>query len=326
VTVLDPISLLPPELRSPAPGLTLEADVPLATCGTFQLGGPARLLVTATTPDALARVRHALPHLPRPHAFIGAGSNILFADDGWPGTVVRYLNPDFTPPARQPDGTWRVSAAVELDTLAAWACTRGIARWEAFSGIPGTVGGALVGNAGAWGVQMEHMIQSVHGWDPGGNPRTWSVKDCQFSYRDSRLKHDGSWVSELTLLPAPGNPGEQQAERARILALRAEKHPDWRQTPCIGSFFKNVEPSSAAERRRAAGWFLEQVGAKTETEGGAAVYPKHANILIKAAPRCTARDVLTLARRLQKRVQEQFRLTLEPEILVLDPTELNNER
>lgn len=306
------MNLLPPH-----PGLTLAENVPLSTCGTFQLGGPARLLITATTPDALALVRNTLPRLPQPAAFIGAGSNILFADEGWPGTIVRYLSTDFTPPVLQPDGTWRVSAALELDALAAWASRHGIARWEAFSGIPGTLGGALVGNAGAWGVQMEHMIHSVHGFDPNGHPRTWSVADCHFSYRDSRLKHDGSWVSELTLRPDPGNPDEQLAERTRILALRAEKHPDWRQTPCIGSFFKNIEPSSAAERRRAAGWFLEQIGAKSETEGGAAVYAKHANILIKASSHCTATDIRRLAQRLQTRVQEQFHLTLEPEILYL---------
>ncbi|MCC5845071.1 MAG: UDP-N-acetylmuramate dehydrogenase [Verrucomicrobia bacterium] len=299
------------------PDITVEAGIPLSTCGTFQVGGPAKILITCGTPEALAKVRALAAELPPPLAFIGAGSNILFADTGWPGTLVRYTTDTFTPPRPLPDGSWRVNAAIQLDALAAWACDQGIKGWEAFSGIPGTVGGAVVGNAGAWGVQMEHMLCAVHGWDAAGQPRDWTADDCAFTYRDSRLKHDGSWVGEITLLPLPGDPQQQQTERARILALRAEKHPDWRTTPCIGSFFKNIQPSSAAERRQAAGWFLEQVGAKTETEGGAAVYEKHANILIKAAPTCTATDVHRLALRLQQRVHEKFNIQLEREIQTL---------
>lgn len=306
-----------PALLENTPGITLATGILLSACGTFQLGGPAGVLITCCTPDALARVRALAADLPPPLAFIGAGSNILFADTGWPGTLVRYTTDTFTPPCPLPGGSWRVNAAVQLDALAAWACEQGLKGWEAFSGIPGTVGGAVVGNAGAWGVQMEHMLSAVHGWDAAGQPRDWSVTDCAFTYRDSRLKHDGSWVSEITLTPQPGDPERQRAERARILALRAEKHPDWRITPCIGSFFKNIQPSSAADRRQAAGWFLEQVGAKTETEGGAAVCEKHANILIKAAPTCTAADVHRLALRLEQRVHETFGIQLEREIQTL---------
>lgn len=299
------------------PGIRIGRRVPLSACGSFQLGGPAGLLVTCKSPEALKTVRDAAAWLPRPLAFMGAGSNILFADAGWPGTLVRYTCEDFALPRRMENGCWRVNAAVQLDALADWACQQGIGNWEAFSGIPGTVGGAVVGNAGAWGVQMEHMLQEIHGWDNKGLPRVWSIEDCGFSYRDSRLKHDGSWVSEVTLSPIPGQTDTQCRERAHILSLRAEKHPDWRKVPCIGSFFKNIQPSSAAERRQAAGWFLEQVGAKGERVGGAAVFAKHANILIKDGPDCTAADVLNLSLRLQARVREQFGIDLEREVQLL---------
>lgn len=299
------------------PDLQIRHQVPLSECGTFQLGGPAALLITCTTPAALSAVRDVAADLPSPLAFIGAGSNMLFADAGWPGTLVRYTREDFPPPERQADGSWRVNAAVPLDALAEWACRQGILGWEAFSGIPGTVGGAVVGNAGAWGVQMEHRLHAVCGWDAKGAPQVWTVEACGFSYRNSALKHNGSWVSEVLLSPDPGHAADQCAERERILALRAEKHPDWRKTPCIGSFFKNIQPSSAAERRQASGWFLEQVGAKTETEGGAAVFARHANILIKASADCTASDVLRLSMRLEERVRDRFGIELEREIQLL---------
>lgn len=299
------------------PDIRIGRQVPLSGCGSFQLGGPAGLLVTCTGPEALKTVRNEAARLPRPLALMGAGTNILFSDAGWPGTLVRYTREDFCPPRRMENGCWRVNAAVQLDALAEWACQHGIGNWEAFSGIPGTVGGAVVGNAGAWGVQMEHMLQEIHGWDDKGETRIWSIEDCGFSYRDSRLKHDGSWVSEVILSPIPGQPEAQCRERARILALRTEKHPDWRKVPCIGSFFKNIQPSSAAERRQAAGWFLDKVGAKGEREGGAAVFAKHANILIKDGPDCTAADVLNLSLRLQARVREQFGIDLEREVQLL---------
>jgi UDP-N-acetylmuramate dehydrogenase len=299
------------------PGISVKYGFPLSACGTFQLGGPAHTLITCETPEALKSVREHKPLLRQPVAFIGAGSNMLFADTGWPGTLIRYTTETLTPPVPQDGDRWRISAAVQLDALAAWACDQGWDGWEAFSGIPGTVGGAVVGNAGAWGVQMEHMLYEARGWNAEGSARVWSAADCGFSYRDSRLKHDGSWVSEITFTVRTADPARLRSERARILALRAEKHPDWRATPCIGSFFKNIQPSSAAERRQAAGWFLEQTGAKSETEGGAAVYPKHANILIKASPDCTASDVLRLSERLQANVRNQFGLELEREIRLL---------
>ena len=103
-------------------------------------------------------------------------------------------------------------------------------------------------------------------------------------------------------------------ERERILAWRRARHPDWRSVPCAGSFFRNVEPVSTAGRRQAAGWFLEQAGASSMRVGGAAVFPRHANILIKADPACTAQDVYDLSVRMAAAVRERFGLELVREV------------
>jgi UDP-N-acetylmuramate dehydrogenase len=310
--------MLPPHLSLPSALLAfpLREGVLLSSLGTFQLGGAARWVLELSSPESLRRVRAALAGSGLPAVLIGEGSNLLFSDEGWPGLVVRYVNPEALP---EPLGgnLWQVSAAMPLDALSAWAVDRGLAGLEAFSGIPGTLGGAVVGNAGAWGRQMEQVVVSVQVIDATGAEQTWLNADCGFSYRDSLLKTEDVWVASLRFRTEAGDRSVLQAERARILALRAEKHPDWRKMPCIGSFFRNVEPSSAAERRRAAGWFLEEAGAKTCRVGGAAVFSKHANILIKATETCRAADVAALARLLQERVRSLQGLDLVREVRYL---------
>ena len=106
------------------------------------------------------------------------------------------------------------------------------------------------------------------------------------------------------------------AERAEILATRAEKHPNLESHPCIGSFFRNIEPTSAAGRRQAAGWFLEQAGANELVVGGARLFEKHANIIVHGEG-CTAQDVFDLSQLMQERVVDQFALQLEREIRCL---------
>ena len=105
-------------------------------------------------------------------------------------------------------------------------------------------------------------------------------------------------------------------ERNRILSLRKDKHPDWKNEPCAGSVFRNIEPTSAAEKRQAAGWFLEEAGVKDFKEGGAYIYPKHANIII-AGKSATAKDVYLLSQRMKKAVKDKFNINLVREIKLL---------
>lgn len=312
----DPIPVLIQRIRSA--GLQVHEQVPLSECGTFRLGGPAKWVVECRTPTCLIRTRDLLKQAGVPALLLGEGSNVLFSDEGWPGVLVRYQDgdPEVT---HTGSGRVRVSASANLDAVVSSCVGRGIGGLEAFSGIPGTVGGAVAGNAGAWGVQMEHVVHRVFGLDDLGNPRSWSREDCGFTYRDSRLKHDGSWVCDVELFVTQEDAAVLQAERLRILDMRSERHPHLDREPCIGSIFRNIEPTSAAERRQAAGWYLEQAGAKDMAEGGAKVFTKHANIIVNAGEACRADDVATLARRMADAVKSSFDLTLVREVRYLGP-------
>lgn len=297
-------------------GASVFRNRPLTELGTFRLGGPAARVVECNTPEVLERVKNLCVDHEIPALLIGEGSNLLFSDEGWPGVLVRYAEGEQLPEAAG-EGIWRVPASLNLQKLTDWATGQGWAGLEAFNGIPGTVGGAVVGNAGAWGVQMSQRLIEVRGFDAQGNPQIRPVEDCVFRYRDSRMKHEDFWVSEVTLKLERGDTDFLQHERDRILQLRAERHPDWKTEPCIGSFFRNLEPSSAAERRQAAGYFLEQAGAKGRKVGGAAVYTGHANILVKAASNCRAADVAALARELRAAVRQLHGIDLQREVRYL---------
>ena len=277
-------------------------------------------LIQSGKPQALGLLRTLCHQHGLTAILIGEGSNLLFSDQGWSGLMIRYVT-DSPDPIRESENKWRFNAAVDLQVLVSWAISKGLSGLEAFSGIPGTVGGAVVGNAGAWGVQMEHVLEEVHGFDAAGEKHQLEAGDCGFSYRDSRLKHEDFWVSEVVVRLPPGDRSRLIEEHRKILEMRAARHPDWETTPCIGSFFKNLEPSSAAERRQAAGYFLEQAGAKAQEVGGAGVFPGHANILIKKAESCRAADVAELARNLQASVKEVHGIDLIREVRYLGEIE-----
>lgn len=299
-----------------AAGFPVSLNHPLSGCGSFQLGGPARAMVTAASPAELRQLSEILRSSGVPFCLIGDGTNILFSDHGWPGIVVRFSAP-FSAPEDLGAGHWRLPASLSLQDLVAWSIQEGWSGLVPFSGIPGTVGGAVVGNAGAWGIQLADLLVSVSGSTNDGSPFSIPAHACGFRYRDSDLKQQGAWVSEIVLALEPGDREDMEAERDRILSERARRHPDWHQEPCIGSFFKNLAPTSSAGRRQAAGWFLEQAGAKECSVGGAGVFSRHANILVKREPDCTAGDVAQLADHLKRAVREKHGIHLEREVRYL---------
>ena len=304
------------------PDTRLQEDVLLAEYSTFQLGGPCRILVECPGEDSLISVVTALQGTP--FILIGGGSNILFSDGGYDGWIVRYCCRE--PEIRREGSLLEVSGATSLDSLAGFAVESGLGGLVNTSGIPGTVGGAVVGNAGAWGWQIGDAVKSVRLIDRNGVVHEARAEELQFAYRHSRLKQSDEIVLSVTLELEEQNPSDLAKQRADILALRAGKHPDLDIQPCIGSIFKNIEPSSSAERRQAAGYFLEQVGVKQLKVGGAEVFARHANIIVKGEG-CTSQQVHDLSLAMATAVRDQLGLELVREVRflgVFDGAECND--
>lgn len=248
---------------------------------------------------------------------IGGGSNLLVSDAGIPCVVVRYISPE---PLIERDGyEITVSGSTRLDDLVLFAAQNGMQGVNYASGIPGTVGGAIAGNAGAYGRQIGDVVKTVTVITRDGELRELYPEEMNFSYRDSRLKRSGDIVVQARLLMIPGNTVDLLKERQDILTIRRDKHPDPRVLPSAGSFFRNLEPTSKAGRRQAAGWFLEEAGAKLMQHGGAGVFEKHANIIVKRKPDCLAQDVYDLSKQMMAAVKTFHGFDLVREVRLVGP-------
>jgi len=283
----------------------------LSAYTTFQLGGPCRQLVECASPDELIQTVQKFKRENTPFLLIGGGSNIVVSDHGLDTAVIRYFSS--SPLVERQGNDVTVSASSILDDLAIFCVDEGLQGLNYTTGIPGTVGGAVVGNAGAWGKQVGDVLKSAVIIDDQGNTKTVSADYFGFTYRHSRLKETNEIIASVTFALIPSDPVTLAQERAEILKKRAEKHPDLPHEPCAGSFFRNLEPTSKAERRQAAGGFLEDAGAKTFKVGGAYVFEKHANIIIKG-PGGSAQNVHDLHLKMMEAVKEKFGLQLVREV------------
>ena len=304
-------------LQQLPPEATVVRDAALREYTTFQLGGPCPALIDCPDAQTLEKAARLLARHKVPFLVIGQGSNLLVADGGIGQVVLRFCTD--TAATLKAEGN-RVTApgGLLLDEVARTATERQIGDLAFCSGIPGTLGGAIAGNAGAFGRQIGDVVESVRLLDREGGVREVPGSELEFGYRDSRLKRTGEIVLEATLQLEAADFQALEKQRAEILQLRREKHPDWRTHPCAGSVFRNVEPTSSAGRREAAGWFLEQAGARAFRVGKAHLFEKHANIVV-ADPGATAREVFELTERMADAVEERFGFRLEREIRLVGP-------
>jgi UDP-N-acetylmuramate dehydrogenase len=278
---------------------------------TFRLGGSCRELVTVADASAAAETVRGWNAAGVPWRVMGGGSNLLVADEGIPEAVLRIYSavPDF----HRVEGGVCAGAGLALDELSRLAAEAGLAGLGFAAGIPGTVGGGICGNAGAFGAALGDVLDRVEVLTHEGEPTRFPREALEVGYRCSSLQQSGGVVTRAWFRLGEGDPAQLKAAREDILAVRREKHPDWRVRPTAGSFFKNLPPETEGGRRRAAGQFLDEVGAKQMREGGAYVFEKHANIVI-AGPGATARDVTRLTTRMAAAVKERFGFDLEPEV------------
>ena len=297
-------------------GVEITAQTPLSDCTTFRLGGPCDQLITCQTPQQVERVVGELGKRDIPFLLIGGGSNLLVSDEGVKGIVIRYTSA--IPLVSRDGNDILVSGSTQLDDLVLFALENDLGGLNYASGIPGTVGGAVVGNAGAFGEQVGDYLKSVVLIDHKGNKKKVGPEALGFKYRDSHLKQTGDIVMNCRFSCCPADKKKMRQQRQEILDLRHQKHPDLTMHPCAGSFFRNIEPTSKAQQRQAAGWFLEQAGAKDFRVGGACVFEKHANIIIKSDG-CTAQDVFDLSELMSTVVREKYNLSLIREVRLVGP-------
>jgi len=278
---------------------------------TFQLGGACPTLIECCTADELIKTVQQFKKDKTPFILIGGGSNLVVSDQGLNLNVIRYVSQN--PIIENDEDDVTVCASTILDDLALYCVDQGLEGLNYTTGIPGTVGGAVVGNAGAWGKQVGDVLKSAVILDSDGNVKTVGVGYFQFAYRHSHLKETDEIVVSVTFSLKKGDPVALAQERAEILKKRAEKHPDLSTHPCAGSFFRNIEPSSKAGKRQASGWFLEEAGGKNLKVGGAYIFEKHANIIIKG-PDAKAQDVHDLHLKMIEIVKKKFDLKLVREV------------
>jgi UDP-N-acetylmuramate dehydrogenase len=304
------------------PNLQCLENVPLSRYTRFAIGGPARLLADASTESALI----AALATGCPHALIGGGSNLIADDAGYSGVVLRYVENriEIDPPLV------RVRAGAVLQDLVDTTVNAGLRGLETMTGIPGWVGGAIYGNAGAYGHSIHEFVESVRFFD-GEQIRNIDNAGCEFLYRESVFKRHKDWiVLECTLRLSPGDPDELRTTAEGILKIRNQKYPPTMR--CAGSIFKNLILAELPESVRAqvperviregkvpSAYFLEQAGAKGIVDGGIRVADYHAN-LIYNEDGGTAREVRELIELLKRREEDRFWLRLEEEVQYLVST------
>lgn len=283
----------------------VEKEVPLSEFTTWNVGGPARYFCEPESLDQLRQTIAFAEEFDLETLFLGNGSNLLVSDEGFPGLAVR-LGPGFGDLVKDGDKI-RASAGTPLYKLADLASKAGSGCFNFLTGIPGTVGGGLVMNAGAFGSEISDYLIELSYLDPQGGIHEVSRKDVEFNYRSSPFQGGPDKIvleAEFKL-----DRDATQPDMSEILELRREKFPYSK--PSAGSVFKNP-----TEVDMTAGQLLDEVGAKGFSVGNAAVSHQHANFILNKG-HATAKNIQKLIDILRDRVYKEFGVTLVTEIVVI---------
>ena len=283
-------------------GCTVTVDAPMAGATTFRIGGPADLLIDLPT-EAVGPVLTLCKQENIPYLFIGNGSNLLVGDKGIRGAVLR-LQDDGADPVLLDDCRLYAPAGMQLKRLCMFVREQSLTGLEFAFGIPGTVGGAVYMNAGAYGGEMADVIESADCVSPDGERYTLSAAELGLSYRHSALMENGGIVLGVTLKLTPGDYDTIAATMKDLMGRRRDKQP--LEYPSAGSFFKRPEGYFA-------GKLIQDAGLKGFAVGDAQVSEKHAGFVVNRGS-ATAADMLELCRQVQAKIMETDGVLLEPEV------------
>lgn len=278
---------------------------PLCNHTTFRVGGKADAFLSVSTKEELAGVVRICQEKNVPYSILGNGSNVLVSDKGYCGLIISI--------GRQmarmvcEGNTITVQAGAMLSSVAQMAAKNELTGMEFASGIPGTIGGAIVMNAGAYDGEMKQIVDTVEILEKDGQIRTFSADEMEFGYRTSRIKRNGGIVLSVTLCLERGNKESIIDRMNELAAKRREKQP--LEHPSAGSTFKRPQGHFA-------GKLIMDAGLRGYMVGGAQVSEKHCGFVINR-DKATAQDIYTLIGDVQKKVKETSGIVLEPEVIFL---------
>lgn len=280
-------------------------NTPLSPLLSIRTGGPARYFLEVRDSSVALKAWQLALERDLPVLFLGSGSNLLLSDKGFPGLVIHFGSAYADIVLK--DKRVIAQCGVAMKALSVFAADNGLKGLAFAAGIPGSLGGALLMNAGAYGGEMSQVVESVECADQNGRRFTFSREEARFSYRHSHMMDEKLLILGATLLFEPGDKAQLYEEMAVYQTLRRDKQP--LTYPSAGSFFKRPPGFFA-------GALIEQAGLKGLTIGGAQVSEKHAGFLINIGG-ATTQDFLDLKAEVQRRVMERFGVFLEPEVRII---------
>ena len=298
------------EIRRLLPGMTLLENEPMSVHSSFRIGGPVRAMAVPGDVTSVSRICHVLKEHKLAPMLVGNCTNILFPDEGLPELFLigtEKLQKLFL----LPDGAIYAEAGVSLSRLASFAQANSLAGLEFASGIPGTVGGGVRMNAGAYGGEMKDVVESVvYYYLPEQALYEIPKDNCKFAYRSSIFQSAAGFaILSAVFRLEPGDKDEIAAKMRELNERRRDKQP--LDLPSAGSAFKRPEGHYAAA-------LIDEAGLKGCAVGGAQVSEKHAGFVVNMGG-ASSHDVHELMMHVRQTVYEKFKVALEPEIILLPP-------
>lgn len=292
-------------LRQISPDLELNKNEKMSRHTTFKTGGPASLFIRPGDLDQLKAAVALLRRAEVSYFILGNGSNLLVSDKGYDGAIISTER--FTDIHLEDDNRIYADAGAMNSRIAAFARDNSLTGFEFAAGIPGTIGGAMIMNAGAYDGEMKLVTKEVRALSPQGEIIRLSNESLQFGYRTSALKGKDFVVVSALLELEKGDKEEITAKMQELAQRRKDKQP--LEYPSAGSTFKRPEGYFA-------GKLIEDAGLRGYTVGGAQVSEKHCGFVINKGE-ATSSDIYKLICDVQKKVQEDFGVKLEPEVIML---------
>lgn len=297
------------ELLSSLKGILSEENIlidePMSRHTTFKTGGPARLFIRPVTIDELVACFKAVKKSGRDFFFLGNGSNLLVSDKGYDGVIISLAGLNRLSVTE--DTKILADAGALNSSIAALARDNELTGFEFAAGIPGTIGGAMIMNAGAYDGEMKMIVERVTVLTPEGKLELFSNEAMEFGYRTSAIKGKGYCVLEVLLSLRKGNKDEIAAKMTDLALRRKEKQP--LEFSSAGSTFKRPQGYFA-------GKLIEDAGLRGYTVGGAKVSDKHCGFVINSG-NATSADVYKVISDVKEKVLENSGVTLEPEVIML---------